>query len=259
MITLTTDFGYREPFVGQIKGVLLSIAPEALVVDLTHGIPAHDIRAAALAIYSSYRYFPKGSVHMAVVDPGVGSSRAAIIVEACGHLFVGPDNGLFTLLWGECAGARAWAITSKDVMRDSPGHTFHGRDLFAPVAAWLHGGRKPSEMGQPMKGIVTLSMPEAVAEGGALRGEVIHVDVFGNAITNIRAPEVQAMRDKPGGPIIAEAGGRRCPIVEYYAEGVSGPHALVNSDGWLEIFVFERSASEALALEVGSSVKVIGG
>lgn len=257
MITLTTDFGYCEPFVGQVKGVILSIAPEATVVDLTHGIQAHDIRAAAFAIYSSYRYFPRGTVHMAVVDPGVGSSRAAIIVEACGHYFVGPDNGLFTLLWRECPGARAWAITSKDVMLPSPGHTFHGRDLFAPVAAWLHEGRGPSDMGQWMEGIVTLSMPEPVSEGEALRGEVIHVDIFGNAITSIRAPEVRAMREKFGGQIVAEAVAQRCPLVDYYAEGVSGPHALVNSDGWLEIFVFQDSASTVLGLEVGSTIMLL--
>lgn len=258
MITLTTDFGFAEPFVGQMKGVILSIAPKASIVDLTHGIRAHDIAAAALAIGTSYRYFPEGAIHVAVVDPGVGSSRAPIILEACGSYFVGPDNGIFTLLKRDCSEGIAWRINSRDMALDSPGNTFHGRHIFAPVAARLELGQSPSALGKPFDGMVTLPFPGPAREGCELRGEVIHVDVFGNAITNIRVTDVEALRGVSRGALVAEAGGERCPLVGYYAEGVSGPHALVNSDGYLEIFLFEESAALRLGLDAGSKIRLTG-
>ena len=262
MITLTTDFGLADPFVGQVKGVIFSIAPEARIIDITHGIRAHDIREAALAIAASYRYFPRGTVHLAVVDPGVGSSRAPIILKACGHYFVGPDNGIFTLVARACPDASHWRIKSDVVKRKSPGNTFHGRDLFAPVAARLELGEDPSGFSEgttegPL-GLVTLPFSEPMREGHVINGEVIHVDVFGNAITNISAADVAALRQEIGTALVAEAAGERCPLVGYYAEAVSGPHALVNSDGRLEIFLFEKSAAEALGLSVGSPVKLMG-
>lgn len=271
MITLTTDFGYQEPFVGQLKGVILSQShgarpgdshsncpdarPDIRIVDLTHGIKSHDIRAAALAIGASYRYFPSGTVHLVVVDPGVGSSRASIILEACGHMFVGPDNGVFSMVCAACPEHRVWRIDAPGLMLKSPGNTFHGRDVFAPVAAALDGGRAPHELGVPMSGLVTLPLPAASLRDGVLHGEVVHLDVFGNAITNIGVEALEAMRrEAPGGMLVAEAGGQVCPLVEYYAQGVSGPHALINSDGFLEVFVFEDSAAKTLALAVGSPV-----
>lgn len=259
MITLTTDFGYSDSFVGQMKGVILSMIPEAGITDITHGIRAHDVRAAALSISSSYRYFPKGSVHVAVVDPGVGSSRAPMILEACGHYFVGPDNGIFTLVKRDCPEVKAWRIKPEGIELESPGSTFHGRDLFAPVAARLDIGDFPSEFCEPLEGIVTLAFPEPVREAGAVTGEVIHIDVFGNAITNIGASEISAIAGEDGGRLVAEAGGERCPLVSYYAEAVSGPHALVNSNGHLEIFLFEKNAAADLGLNIGSHVKLTVG
>ena len=258
MITLTTDFGFSEPFVGQMKGVILSIAPEAKIIDLTHGTRAHDVTQAALSIYASYRYFPEGTVHVAVVDPGVGSSRAPIILDACDHFFVGPDNGIFTLIKRDCPEAKAWRIKPEGVELESPGGTFHGRDLFAPVAARLEIGDFPSEHCDLMEGIVTLLFPVPKIDGRIVKGEVMHVDVFGNAISNIRASEVEALRGESGTALVAEAGGERCPMVGYYAEAVSGPHALVNSDGYLEIFMFENSAARVLGLSAGSHIKLTG-
>jgi S-adenosylmethionine hydrolase len=259
LITLTTDFGFSETFVGQMKGVILSIAPDARIIDLAHGIRAHDVRAAALSICTSYRYFPKGTVHVAVVDPGVGSSRAPIILDACGIYFVGPDNGIFTLVQRDCPEARVWRINPEGLELKSPGSTFHGRDLFAPVAARLEIGDFPSEYCQPMEGMVTLSFPEPEREGSVLKGEVIHIDVFGNTITNMRALDVEALRRTAGEPLVAEVAGKRCPLVGYYAEAVSGPHALVNSDGYLEIFLFEKSVAATLGLSIGSSVLLMKG
>lgn len=257
MITLTTDFGYSDSFSGQMKGVMLSIYPESRIIDITHGIRAHDVRAAALSIAASHRYFPKGTVHVVVVDPGVGSSRAPMILEACGNYFVGPDNGIFTLIKKDCPRARAWRINPEGVELESPGKTFHGRDLFAPVAARLDMGDFPSEHCEPMEGIVTLAFPESRRAGDILKGEVVHLDAFGNAITNINASDIEALRTEAGEPLAAEAGDSRCPLVGYYAEAVSGPHALVNSDGLLEIFIFEKSAASALGLEPGSEIRVI--
>lgn len=256
MITLTTDFGYSESFAGQMKGVILSMAPDALIIDITHGIRAHDVSAAALSVSSSYRYFPEGTVHVAVVDPGVGSSRAPMILNACEHYFVGPDNGIFTLVKLGCPEASAWRIRPEGVELRSPGSTFHGRDLFAPVAARLELGEFPSAHCEPMEGMVMLPFPEPLREGDSLVGEVIHVDVFGNAITNIRAEDMAALRNGAGSLLVAEAAGNSCPLVHYYAEAVSGPHCLVNSDGRLEIFLFEKSAAGALGLAPGSHVRV---
>ena len=257
MITLTTDFGYADAFAGQLRGVILTMAPEARVVDITHGIRPHDVRAAALAIGTSYRYFPKGTIHLAVVDPGVGSSRAPIMLEACGQCFVGPDNGIFTLIARDCPEHRTWKIRAEGVELESPGNTFHGRDIFAPVAARLELGEPPSSLGEPMKGMVTLPMPEPGRDGMTVHGEVIRLDVFGNAITNIRSADVEALRQEAGGALVAEVNGHRCNLVRYYAEAVSGPHALVNSDGFLEIFLFEQDAAGAMGLSEGSAVAIM--
>jgi len=259
LITLTTDFGFSEPFAGQMKGVILSIAPDVRIVDLTHGIKVHDITAAALAIGSSYRYFPEDTIHVTVVDPGVGSSRAPIILEACGHLFVGPDNGIFTTIKRDCPQANAWRIKPEGLALESAGSTFHGRDLFAPAAARLALGEPPSAFCEPMKGIITLPFAVPLLEGNVLKGDVIHVDVFGNAITNIRASDVAALRKDAGVALVAEAAGQRCPVVSYYAEAARGPHSLVNSDGYLEIFLFQDSAALKLGLDAGSHIKLMEG
>jgi S-adenosylmethionine hydrolase len=181
-----------------------------------------------------------------------------MVLDACGTYFVGPDNGIFTLVSRDCPEARAWRIKAEGLELKSPGNTFHGRDLFAPVAARLETGDTPSSHCEPMEGIVTLPFPEPGREGPVLKGEIIHVDVFGNAISNIRASDVASLRKEAGGALAAEAAGQRCPVVSYYAEAVSGPHALVNSDGFLEIFLFEKSAALKLGLDAGSRIKLIG-
>lgn len=251
IITLLTDFGYRDPFVGIMKGVILGIAPEAQIVDLTHGIPAQDIAQGALALGQSYEYFPRGTVHVAVVDPGVGSDRRGIVIETGGYLFVGPDNGIFsTILEAHGLSYFAYHITQPQYMLQQPGPTFHGRDVFAPVAAWLARGVPASEMGPRIENPVAIERAKPVVETTGVHGDVVAVDSFGNAITNISGDEV-------AGLATVRVKGIDAPLVESYSEGLDGALcALVNSSGLLELFVYKGSASAEFEIKVGTKVIV---
>lgn len=254
LITLTTDFGHRDTFVGQMKGVILGINPGALIVDITHGIRPHDVMEAALAIGDSRGYFPHGTVHVAVVDPGVGSERRPLIMSAGGQLFVGPDNGVFTDIIISSPRFLAFHITEDSYFLKGPGGgTFHGRDIFAPVAAWLSRGKGPGEFGPRASDLVTLAMPVPGVEGSSVRGEVIRVDVFGNCITNIKAGDIQALKGRP----VVRVKGMELDMLDHYAaSGDRRPHALINSDGRVEIFVYKGSAGEALGISVGEEVEL---
>jgi S-adenosylmethionine hydrolase len=255
LITLTTDFGYADPFVGMMKGVILGINPSAAITDITHGIRAQDVREAALAIGEAHRYFPPETIHVVVVDPGVGSRRRPILVEAGGHIFVGPDNGVFTPVMEEYGeGARVLHITREDLFIRSPGRTFDGRDVFAPVAAWLSRGESPGGLGARITDYAVLEIPRPIILEGEIEGEVIHIDRFGNAITNIRHSDLETLSG--GHPdLSAQFGDREADIVGFYAEGAERePHALINSSGLLEIFAFMGSASEEFGLEIGDKV-----
>ena len=184
-ITLLSDFGTVDGFVGAMKGVILGIAPRATILDLTHEIPAQDIRAGAWALREAAPHFPRGTIHVAVVDPGVGTPRRPIALRAGGHWYIGPDNGLLTL---------AAADASSGVLLEQPGfrrstvsNTFHGRDIFAPAAGHLAAGVDPAELGPALSEWERLSMPEPTVAPGQISGHVIHVDRFGNLITNIRS------------------------------------------------------------------------
>lgn len=258
MITLTTDFGYSDPFVGQMKGAILGINPRAVISDITHGIRAHDIREASLAVEDSHRCFPRGAVHVVVVDPGVGSSRRPVILSAGGHFFVGPDNGVFTSIIKSYPGLSAVHITATRYFLKSPGATFHGRDVFAPVAAWLSRGTKPEEFGTPAVGLVTLDLPSASLEEGVLRGEVIHIDAFGNCITNIMTGHLETL--PAGGPLSVRIKGMALDVLDHYARAEDGePHALINSSGRLEIFVNTKSAAGEFGITRGEKVVVVSG
>jgi S-adenosylmethionine hydrolase len=252
LITLTTDFGYRDPFAGMMKGVILGINPQVQVVDITHGIARHDIREASHVIHESYRFFPSGAVHVVVVDPGVGTERRPLIVRAGGHFFVGPDNGVFTGVLREHGDAETVHITSETcLLKSRGGATFHGRDLFAPVAAWLSEGFSTEKFGTTVSDPVLISVNEASREGGSVRGEVVYIDSFGNAITNIRGTAVE---EGPSPPVIT-VGDSTLDILRRYADGRDGmPHALVNSDGLIEIFVNLGNASEVLRIRTGDPV-----
>ena len=241
LITLLTDFGTADGYVGEMKGVILSEAPGTTIVDITHDIAAHDVEIGRLTLARYWRRFPPGTVHVAVVDPGVGSSRAAIAVASDGKFLVGPDNGLLSpaLL---LRGARAVSI-------QVPPHasaTFHGRDVFAPAAARLASGVDVDDLGQPLSDPVVRRTPEPRrAANGDVVGEVIAIDRFGNAITNL-------VSMRAAGVMVA---GRELPLHRTYAEmrpGEAG--AVVGSTGLIEIVVREGRASETLQLGRGAAV-----
>ncbi len=244
LVTLLTDFGTADGYVAEMKGVLLSSVPEAQVIDLSHDIPPHDIDAARLAVARYWRRFPAGTIHLVVVDPGVGSERKAIAVHSDGRFLVGPDNGVLSpaLLLPD---ARA---VSLPVPNDAA-PTFHGRDVFAPAAAAL--GRKTSldSLGSPATDPIIRRTPEPVREAdGWLRGEVIVIDRFGNAVTNLVGAHVGAIR----------IGSREIPLCRTYADVSAGkPHALIGSSGLIEIAVRDGSAAQALTLSRGAPIHAL--
>jgi S-adenosylmethionine hydrolase len=241
VITLLTDFGTADGYVGEMKGILLSKVPGAVLVDIAHDVAAQDVDGARLALARYWQRFPAGTVHLVIVDPGVGSSRPAIAVESEGRFLVGPDNGVLSpaLLH---AGARCVEMP----VPAAASMTFHGRDVFAPAAAALARGAPLDSLGQVCTTPVVRRTPEAVRrEDGSIAGVVITVDRFGNAVTNLVTWR--------GGAV--EVNGRRLPLVRTYADVESGEAAaLVGSSGLLEVAMRDRSAAAALGLKRGSAV-----
>ncbi|MBL8202269.1 MAG: SAM-dependent chlorinase/fluorinase [Chromatiales bacterium] len=256
IITLTTDFGLKGPFVGVMKGAILSRLPGAQIVDLTHEIPVHWPIEAGFWLARSYRYFPAGTVHVAVVDPGVGTARSIIAGEHAGHLFLGPDNGLLQAVLGSRP-ARCHRLSEAWRQRQdwpNPSSTFHGRDIFAPLAADLAAGRLGiDEIGPPAGELIPSVQEEPEASAHEVRGTVIAIDNFGNLITNIDGSLVAGFR-KPD----VLAGGRRLPLRRTYGDVQPGEFlALINSFGVLEIARAEGSAAESLGLSRGAPVLVL--
>ncbi|HTR76581.1 MAG TPA: SAM-dependent chlorinase/fluorinase [Gemmatimonadaceae bacterium] len=241
LITLMTDFGTADGYVGEIKGVLLSQAPSATLVDITHDIAPQDVQHGRLTLARVWRHFPAGTVHLAVVDPGVGSTRSALAVESDGSAFVGPDNGVLSpaLL---VAGARA---VSLPIPRGAA-PTFHGRDVFAPAAAMLANGTPIEHLGSPAPRPIVLRTPEPERQGdGTLVGEIIAIDRFGNAITNL-----VPLREG-----VVEAGGASLHVATHYAAVERGESlAVVGSSGLIEIAVRDGSAAVRLGLRRGDRV-----
>jgi S-adenosylmethionine hydrolase len=253
IVTLTTDFGLRDAYVAEMKGVMLGIARAAQqplqLVDVTHDVERHDITEGALALEAAVPFFPRGSVHLAVVDPGVGTTRRGLVVAADGHLLVGPDNGLFTpFLDGD--GWRAFEVVEADFRLPIVSRTFHGRDLFAPAAAHLAMG---VGLGPAVQDPVRLAWPEVRAVAGAVAGAVVHADRFGNLITSIHARSVEPL----DADVVIRVGGREVPLVGTYADLSAGrPGAMVGSSGRLEIAVREGSAAAVLRARRGTPVVV---
>lgn len=253
MITLTTDFGYRDPFVGMMKGVILGLAPEARIVDITHGIGAHNIKEAAIVISDAYKYFPGGTVHVVVVDPEVGTGRRPLLVLADTHYFIGPDNGVFTEIFNRFGeDAEVTHITADHYFLRREGQTFHGRDIFAPVAAAVSKKVDVTMLGDKIMDFVKIDIPvPSVGEGG-VSGEVVHVDRFGNAISNIRTSHMKKLKK-----VIVK--GMEIDIKTTYADAKDDkPHATINSSGRLEIFLYKNSASKVLEIKTGEKVSVSG-
>jgi len=254
-ITLLTDFGIDDYFVGAVKGSILSINPAATIVDITHEIPAHDIESAAFTLLACYRAFAAGTVHVAVVDPGVGSTRRAILATAGEYLFVGPDNGIFSYILDREVSPRVIHITSTDYFRQPVSNTFHGRDVFAPIAAAVSMGVAPGSLGPQIDDPVRLSSfkPERL-KNGKVRGRVIHVDQFGNCVTNFDS----SFMGGPGTAILHLKGKKIKDLRESYAEGKGKkPFAIWGSAGLLEISVGNGSAAEELGATRGDEVTLL--
>jgi S-adenosylmethionine hydrolase len=260
MITLLTDFGTADYFVGAMKGAILSVAADARIVDITHEIPPHDIEAGAFTLLAAYQTFPEQTIHVCVVDPGVGSARRPILIASQNYFFVGPDNGLFSYVLEREQNCRVFHLTNEKYFRPSVSQTFHGRDVFAPVAAALSKGVEPSAFGALITDYKRLApLSPKRASGGEIAARIIHIDRFGNCITNLTREE---LTDE------MIAGGARLKINDieiksfkrFFAEDLGSPEELFGvwgSAGFLEIAAFGASAARLLGIERGQQVTLM--
>lgn len=256
VIALLTDFGTRDHYAGTMKGVALSLCPDATLVDITHDIPPHDVLGGALELAASYKYFPAGTIFLTVVDPGVGSQRRAIAADAGGYRFVAPDNGVLTFVLKEAPPKKVVEITERRYARPTVSRTFEGRDRFAPAAAWLAKGIELTGLGRTLTSWHTLAVPEAVASANQIVGEVLRVDRFGNLVTNVDRRMFDRFAD-PGGIDIAVASHSIGKMVATYAEAEAGELcALFGSTDHLEVAVNGGSAAERLQLGRGAGLTV---
>ncbi len=260
MVTLLTDFGLEDPYVGMMKGVILSVNPAARIIDISHHVEAGAIPQAAHILQEAYPYFPEGTVHVTVVDPGVGTNRRAILLVTRTHLFVGPDNGIFWPIIEAGHDIKTLHLTETRYFRPDISSTFHGRDVFAPVAGYLSKGVDPFDMGPVIHDPVRLRLPSPFRKGGSLYGRIVRVDHFGNLITNIRRGDIEGFSG--GGRPVVRVGDLRIEgISKAYAETAKGEAlALFGSSGYLEIAVNSGRAVDRLGLEqadiIGSKVEV---
>jgi S-adenosyl-L-methionine hydrolase (adenosine-forming) len=255
LITLTTDFGLCDPFVGIMKGVMLGINPEAELVDISHQIPSFDVLEGALVLAQSYRHFPAGTIHLAVVDPGVGSARRPILLSTQEAHFVGPDNGLFSFLYDREPSVAVRHLTAEHYFRKPVSHTFHGRDVFAPVAAWLSTGIPPESFGELISDYVRLpaARPEH-SSAGLVQGVVLRIDKFGNVMTNLRPEDLPA---SAGFRLVINNREVARLVTDYAAGSPSEIFAIVGSAGFVEIAANQASAAEVLGARRGAEIYVM--
>jgi S-adenosylmethionine hydrolase len=255
-VALLTDFGTRDHYAGTLKGVVLSVCPDATLVDIAHEIPAHDVMAGALELAACYRYFPHGTIFLVVVDPGVGSSRRGIAADIGDYRFVAPDNGVLSAVFLESPPKKVVELTERKYARPTVSRTFEGRDRFAPAAGFLAKGIGLVSLGRAITNFQTIDLPRAVVQDAMLAGEVVRVDRFGNLITNI---DRRAFEQFAGARSIAvEVGGRDVPrIVATYAEAPAGELcALFGSTDHLEVAINAGHAASTLGLGRGAAATV---
>lgn len=257
IITLLTDFGTADYFVGAVKGAILTVNPEVRIVDITHEVPSHDIESAAFTLLAGYAAFPAGTIHVAVVDPGVGSSRRSIAVKTLQHLFVGPDNGIFSYVMEGAGEPEVFHLDQPKFFRQPVSQTFNGRDVFAPVAAALSNGNKPEDLGTRVTDYVRLSpLRPSVSASGDITARIIHIDRFGNCVTNISPQELSAGMISAG----LELRIKDTMIQQFrnfFAEEVGGAEklfAIWGSAGFLEIAAMNDSAANLLKAKRGDAV-----
>jgi len=261
IITLLTDFGKEDTYVGVMKGVITSICPSAQVIDLTHQVPPQDIATGAFLLDVSVDYFPEGAIHVAVVDPGVGTARKPVALRTAKAFFVGPDNGIFTLVLQRQQLLQAICLDNPRYHLPTVSSTFHGRDIFAPVAAHIACGVSVEELGTPIHRLQRLPLPRIRVDWQGIRATVVHIDRFGNAITNLTRDNYEAWRtrwDVKEPAVQVAASDIFLPIATTYGEVARGkPLALFGSSGRLEIAVNGGSAALELALRRGDTIKVL--
>lgn len=262
IVTFTTDFGLSDPFVGIMHGVVLNIHPETAIVDICHAVASYDLMDGAWTIAQSYRFFPARSVHVVIVDPGVGSQRRPIIVETENDVFVAPDNGVLSMIEAREPKFVVRHVTAERYFLQPVSQTFHGRDVFAPIAGWLSKGVAPTEFGPEITDYVRLPLAQVEHVGeNSLRGAVLKVDKFGNLITNIGEVDAPALfgNNIPAVNILI-AGETITRVCHSYADGADGEiFAIVGSSGYLEIATKQASAAEKLVAGVGTPIGVVFG
>jgi S-adenosylmethionine hydrolase len=257
IITLTTDFGEGSPYVAEMKGVILSINPDARLVDVTHAISPQDIRQGALALASATVAFPPGSIHVAVVDPGVGTSRLLVYAEIAGQRYLAPDNGLLSRLATSLAPSKMLTIANERWFRQPVSATFHGRDILSPAAAQLSLGLEPEELGPPHPRLVMLDWPGAQMASNRITGQVTEIDSFGNLITNITRDQLAGVpTDDRAGVFCDDEHETRGIFTAYADQPEMTLIALVGSHGHLELAIVGDSAKIMLGVGVGAPVEV---
>ncbi len=253
IITLTTDFGLDDPFVGILKGIILGIAPEARLVDISHAVEPGNVLQAAHVLEAAHPWFPEGTVHCVVVDPGVGSERRALAVKSGGAFFVAPDNGVLTPVLGPRS--RVVALGNRKYFLKKVSATFHGRDVFAPVAAWIARGTSLAQMGKKISDPVTLTLPLAEKTQTGLRGEIVHIDRFGNLMSNLKGDALgNSPQDIEKYKVLLSEREIAGPFPNYAACKKGEPGWLINSWDAVEIFCRETSAAKKLKAKVGTRV-----
>ncbi|MGI8787084.1 MAG: SAM hydrolase/SAM-dependent halogenase family protein [Pyrinomonadaceae bacterium] len=250
IIVLLTDFGTKDYFVGAMRGVILSINRDAKIVDITHEIPPQDIRAAGFTLRACYKNFPEKTIFVAVVDPGVGSKRRAILVETDDFYFIAPDNGLLSFIFNEANTFRAFELTNEKFFAANVSRTFHGRDIFAPVAAHLSNGAQPNEFGAEIKNFICAeaSAPRKIS-ANEIEFEIVHIDSFGNLVTNLKAEDLPEK-------FTLEIGGKRiAKRRNYFAEADENELFIIaGSAGFLEIAAFGVSAAKLTGAKSGLKI-----
>ena len=252
IITLLTDFGEDDGFVGIMKGVILNINPQASIVDITHRVPSHNIEAGSFILYNSYKFFPPGTIHVAIVDPGVGSSRKAIAVQTKDYVFIAPDNQILKYIFHYEKSVRVFGISNQKYFLEHISNTFHGRDIFAPCAAYLSRGTPIEELGSRIDEINQGEIFKPIVSDTFIEGQIIYIDKFGNLITNIPASLIQHRKFK----IRLENNEITSLSRSYSEEENSFPIALIGSSGFLEIVMYRQHAAYILNLKAGDKIKI---
>jgi S-adenosylmethionine hydrolase len=254
IITLTSDFGLKDPYVAEMKAVILSISPDVTIVDVTHEIEKFNIRMGAFVLASAVPYFPKNAIHVAVVDPGVGTRRRTLLVQMPQGFLIGPDNGILALAAKRQGMKAVHEITNRKLMMPNVSSTFHGRDIFAPAAAHLANGTPPAKFGSRIPRIVSPQFAKIIKRKDTLVGEVIHVDGFGNIITNIGKNDLEPLNIKNTVKVTLGNTELKLKFCKTYAEAeIGSPIALIGSHDFLEIALNQGNAAKRLKTEIGDT------